>query len=163
MALACNPNLLIADEPTTALDVSIQAQILRLMKSLCAERRMAMLYISHDLGVIAQVAQRVAVMYAGQVVEVSPVLGFYRRPLHPYSQGLLRSVSLGGRKERLEPIEGSVPELARKPRGCRFHPRCPRVADLCRTVAPKLRERDEGHWVQCHLYAEDGESGEAAP
>lgn len=162
MALSCRPSLLIADEPTTALDVSIQAQILQLMKSLCVERKMAMLYISHDLGVIAQVAQRVAVMYAGQVVEVAPILSFYRKPLHPYSQGLLRSVNLAVRKRRLEPIEGSVPELARKPPGCRFHPRCPHAADVCRMTPPTLREGDDGRWVQCHLYAKGGEGTEAA-
>jgi oligopeptide/dipeptide ABC transporter ATP-binding protein len=132
MALACRPALLIADEPTTALDVTIQAQILELLKALQREMRMAILLITHDLGVVAETADRVAVMYAGQVVEYCDVRRAFRQPLHPYTAGLQASLPrLGEERDRLRVIAGSVPNPARFPSGCRFHPRCPVATDRC--------------------------------
>ncbi len=155
MALACRPALLIADEPTTALDVTIQAQILDLLRSLRAELGMAVMLITHDLGVVAEVADRVAVMYAGQVVESCPVEAAFRRTLHPYTAGLLASrPTLGETRERLRVIPGSVPNPARFPDGCRFHPRCPLATDRCRAEMPELVEFEPGHAVRCHRAAE---------
>jgi peptide/nickel transport system ATP-binding protein len=145
-ALACRPALVIADEPTTALDVTIQAQVLRLMARLQREQGVAMLLITHDLGVVAEVCDHVYVMYAGRIVEEGPVERLFRDPQHPYTQGLLSGVL-----DLLEPkpirvaIEGSVPDLVRPPPGCRFHPRCPHVMDVCRTEQPPLLPRGEGH------------------
>ena len=142
MALACDPKLLIADEPTTALDVTVQAQILDLLRDLQRELGMAIVLITHDLGVVAEMAQRVVVMYAGEIVERATVEQLFARPRHPYTAGLLRSIPRlerdGG---RLQPIEGSVPDAAALPAGCRFHPRCPLVRDRCRREAPPERER----------------------
>jgi len=140
MALACEPDLLIADEPTTALDVTIQAQILSLMRQLQEEHGTAILFITHDLGVVAQLADEVAIMYAGHVVERGPVVDIFQDPLHPYTQGLLRSIpSLDRTKEEpLETIEGTVPGLRDLPEGCRFHPRCRLAAELCRREDPAL-------------------------
>jgi len=139
MALACSPRLLIADEPTTALDVTIQAQILELIAKLQAELGMAVLLITHDLGVVAETAHRVAVMYAGHVVEEAPVLELFERPRHPYTAGLLSSrprLDVGGGK--LVPIEGSVPDALHVPPGCAFHPRCPHAVERCRREVPPL-------------------------
>ncbi|MBI1795983.1 MAG: ABC transporter ATP-binding protein [Candidatus Eisenbacteria bacterium] len=139
MALACRPAILIADEPTTALDVTIQAQILELLKRLQAELGMAVLLITHDLGVVAETADRVAVMYAGQVVEYCDVDEAFRRPLHPYTAGLLASLPrLGDHRATLRVIPGNVPNPARFPQGCRFHPRCPVAEERCRTEPPLL-------------------------
>ncbi len=152
MALSCNPDLLIADEPTTALDVTIQAQILQLLKRLQNETGMAVLLITHDLGVVAEVADRVAVMYAGKIVELADVDELYEHPLHPYTQGLLRCVpKLGGRKDRLEVVEGTVPNPLAFPPGCKFHPRCPLGHDdaKCQQEEPALEELRPGHWVAC--------------
>src|SRR5437867_9085752 len=137
MALACRPSILIADEPTTALDVTIQAQILELLKQLQRELKMAVILITHDLGVVAETADRVAVMYAGQVVDYSDVAAAFKRTLHPYTAGLKASLPrLGVRHERLRVIPGNVPNPLRFPPGCRFHPRCPVAQDRCRTDPP---------------------------
>jgi oligopeptide/dipeptide ABC transporter ATP-binding protein len=154
MALSCNPRLLIADEPTTALDVTIQAQILTMMKALQHDLGMAIMIITHDLGVIAEMADQVAVMYMGKVVESGDVRTIFKHPLHPYTVGLMRSIPKMGRgiKERLTPIPGSVPDPFSVPPGCAFAPRCPapkRAA--CHQEVP-LVEVEPGHWVRCTLY-----------
>ncbi|MCS7079107.1 MAG: ABC transporter ATP-binding protein [Chloracidobacterium sp.] len=152
MALSCNPQLLIADEPTTALDVTIQAQILELIAVQQRERNLGVLLITHDLGVVAQVADRAAVMYAGRIVEAASVETLFTRPQHPYTQGLLASVPrLGRRESRLPTIEGSVPKLTELPPGCAFAPRCPEVEPDCRQGDIALRTLDavQGHAVRC--------------
>ena len=157
MALACNPKLLIADEPTTALDVTIQAQILELLDELRKQRELAVLLITHDLGVVAEVADRVAVMYTGRIVEESPVEELFARPKHPYTEGLLRSVpKLTSehvvRKERLETIEGVVPRPTDLPPGCHFAPRCPHRMPRCTEGHIPLYQLDGGVEVRCVLY-----------
>jgi peptide/nickel transport system ATP-binding protein len=156
MALSCNPKLLIADEPTTALDVTIQAQILELLNELKAKLGMAVLLITHDMGVIAETAQRVMVMYAGKVVEEAPVKDLFKEPLHPYTQGLLRSIPridlAATQKQRLEAIPGVVPSLLNLPKGCRFTPRCPHAKPVCSEQEPVLKEVRPGHKVSCWLY-----------
>ncbi|QIA27619.1 ABC transporter ATP-binding protein [Thermaerobacter sp. PB12/4term] len=155
MALACHPKLLIADEPTTALDVTIQAQILDLMRRLKEELGMAILLITHDLGVVAEMAERVVVMYAGRVVEEGDVYSVFRNPVHPYTEGLLRSIPrLDEDRERLPAIEGTVPSPGHLPGGCPFHPRCPYATDTCREVEPRLEPLGEGRYAACHLAAE---------
>jgi oligopeptide/dipeptide ABC transporter ATP-binding protein len=150
MALSCNPALLIADEPTTALDVTIQAQILDLIARLRREFGMAVLIITHDLGVVAEVADKVAVMYAGKIVEYSGVTEIFARPLHPYAQGLLTSIPRLGRDlERLQVIPGTVPNALHFPPACRFHPRCPLADQRCRTEEPPLTPDGDGHLVAC--------------
>ncbi len=150
MALACRPALLIADEPTTALDVTIQAQILELLKRLQQELGMAVLLITHDLGVVAETADRVAVMYAGQVVEYADVDALFHRTRHPYAAGLLASLpKLGEQVESLRVIPGNVPNPARFPAACRFHPRCPCVQDRCRTQDPPVVTLDGNHLSRC--------------
>jgi peptide/nickel transport system ATP-binding protein/oligopeptide transport system ATP-binding protein len=176
MALSCQPRLLIADEPTTALDVTIQAQILELLRKLQKERGMAILLITHDLGVVAENADVVAVMYASKIVEFGTVEGIFDHPQHPYTKGLLRSVpTLGAPGGRLESIAGMVPNPARFPLGCKFHPRCPatraaaanapadqilsaatteerfNVLKVCREIEPTLRQVKAEHWASCHL------------
>src|SRR5215475_7988756 len=157
MALSCNPNLLIADEPTTALDVTIQAQILELLNELKAKLNMAIMLITHDMGVIAETAQRVVVMYAAQVVEEAPVGELFKEPLHPYTQGLLRSIPridlAATKRQKLEPIGGTVPTLrgAEKP-GCRFAPRCALAKPMHFENTPPLKEVRPGHKVACFLY-----------
>ena len=161
MALCCHPRLLIADEPTTALDVTIQAQILDLLRHLKKQLSMAVLLITHDLGVVAETAERVVVMYAGKVVEEAPVRTLFHAPRHPYTEGLLRSIPrLDERRESLPVIEGMVPNLLDLPSGCRFHPRCPRAERRCREEAPALRSFGEGHRVAC--WQAFGERGHAA-
>jgi peptide/nickel transport system ATP-binding protein len=155
MALACNPKLLIADEPTTALDVTIQAQILDLMRDLKHRVGAAIILITHDLGVVAEVAERVMVMYAGRKVEEAPVEGLFRAPRHPYTQGLLGAVpklgsSVTGEETRLSEIPGLVPSLKKRIDGCVFASRCPQATDLCRQVAPPLEAKARGHMVACH-------------
>ncbi|MEO3470866.1 ABC transporter ATP-binding protein [Roseomonas sp. CAU 1739] len=155
IALACNPKLLIADEPTTALDVTIQAQILDLMRDLKNTVGAAIVIITHDLGVVAEVAERVIVMYAGRKVEEAAVEKLFRNPRHPYTQGLLGSMpklgsSLTGDETRLQEIPGLVPSLKRKLDGCVFASRCSYATDLCRTVVPGLEEKAEGHIAACH-------------
>src|SRR3984957_14683812 len=160
MALACNPKLLIADEPTTALDVTIQAQILQLMLDLKRRVGAAIILITHDLGVVAEVAARVMVMYAGRKVEEAPVAALFAAPRHPYTQGLLGAVprlgsslgaSLDGTATRLVEIPGSVPSLKQRIAGCVFASRCTQATDLCRTVAPALEEKAPRHWAACHF------------
>ena len=153
MALSCQPKLLIADEPTTALDVTIQAQILKLMRDLKREMRTSILLITHDLGVVAKICQRVAVMYAGAFVEIGDLLAVFQAPKHPYTLGLLRTIPrLGHRRERLDTIKGRVPNLIYPPPGCRFHPRCPQATDVCHQRRPVMVEVGAGHQVACHLY-----------
>jgi oligopeptide/dipeptide ABC transporter ATP-binding protein len=150
MALACRPSLLIADEPTTALDVTIQAQILELLKRLQRELGMAVLLITHDLGVVAETADRVVVMYAGQVVEAAEARAIFKRGRHPYTAGLLASLpTLGARRESLRVIAGNVPNPASFPSGCRFHPRCPCVIDRCRDADPPVDRAADGHASRC--------------
>jgi peptide/nickel transport system ATP-binding protein len=157
IALACRPELLIADEPTTALDVTIQAQILDLIRQLRTQTRTAVILVTHDLGVIAEMADRVAVMYAGRIVEEAAVNGLFERPAHPYTQGLIESIPvLGDVKERLNVIPGAVPNLVDLPVGCKFAPRCPaRIAyglDVCTIEEPQLRPVAQNHTVRCWLY-----------
>jgi peptide/nickel transport system ATP-binding protein/oligopeptide transport system ATP-binding protein len=150
MALACNPRVLIADEPTTALDVTIQAQILDLMRDLRDRLGASIVLITHDLGVIAELAQRVVVMYAGRIVEEAPVRALFDDPHHPYTIGLLGSVpKLHVEEERLATVEGSVPSPFARLDGCRFHPRCPFADAGCRTEVPVLREITPGHRAAC--------------
>jgi peptide/nickel transport system ATP-binding protein len=153
MALSAEPQILIADEPTTALDVTIQAQILELMRDLKTRVGTAILLITHDLAVIAEVADRVCVMYAGRIVERGPVREVFRRPLHPYSQGLLASIPrLDQPSKELSSIPGSVPNLITPPAGCRFHPRCPFAMPVCKTEPPPMTLEGPGHAVACYLY-----------
>ena len=156
MALSCNPQLLIADEPTTALDVTIQAQILDLLQELKSRLGMAVLLITHAMGVVAETCQRVVVMYAGKVVEEAEVGQLFADPRHPYTQGLIRSIpridASAGRRTRLETIAGVVPSLLNPPPGCRFAPRCGFARAECRERAPPLREVADGHKVACVLY-----------
>ena len=154
MALSCNPSLLIADEPTTALDVTVQAQILDLMVALQDEIGMSILLITHDLGVVAWIADNVAVMYLGKVVEYSDVRTIFKNPKHPYTKGLLKSIPKIGQKEKLIPIEGSVPDPFERPVGCSFAPRCPEAMDKCREEPP-LVETEAGHQVSCWLEVEE--------
>jgi len=150
MALACSPKLLIADEPTTSLDVTIQAQILELLRRLKTERESSIFYITHDLSVIAQICDRVGVMYAGTLCEVAGVAELYSNPLHPYTRALMEAVPKPGVK--LNPIGGAVPDLINPPPGCRFHPRCPSAMDICHEKLPAIKEVAAGHKVACHLY-----------
>jgi len=152
MAASCEPALLIADEPTTALDVTIQAQILDLLDDLQKQNGMSILLITHDLGIVAERAEGVAVMYASRIVEVAETQNLFAGPLHPYTRGLLKSLPrLGFSEKRLWTISGNVPEPLHFPRGCKFHPRCPRAKTdkRCRTVEPELREVQPGRCVAC--------------
>ena len=153
MALACQPRLIIADEPTTALDVTVQAQVLDLLKELAARASSALILITHDLGVVARYADRVAVMYAGRLVETAPAEALYARPRHPYTRGLMASVPRldGEVSHRLVAIEGSPPDLARLPAGCAFAPRCRHAADLCRNERPPLAAVGPDHHAACLL------------
>ena len=152
MALSCNPKLLIADEPTTALDVTIQAQILRLIEDLKDDFSTAVLLITHDLGVVAETCKNVAVMYAGKIVEQGNVDDIFENPLHPYTVGLNNAIPrLDVDKKRLQIIEGNVPNLIDMPKGCKFYPRCPYVMDICRTVEPPLEKKENGHLSRCYL------------
>ena len=156
MALACNPEILIADEPTTALDVTIQAQIIDLILQLREEIGTAILMITHDLGVIAEIAQRIAVMYAGKVVEIGQAFTIFKDPKHPYTRGLLGSVPKMGERSkrgrrRLNEISGIVPNLYELPSGCSFHPRCSEAMAICRNETTELIDLGENHWVRCWL------------
>ena len=162
MGLSCHPSLLIADEPTTALDVTTEAQILRLMRSLQQELGMAIMFITHNLGVVAQMCEDVVVMYMGRVVEEAPVDNIFHNPRHPYTQALLRSIPRLGQKtqerRQLESIRGTVPDPYSIPTGCAFHPRCgQRIAGVCDQAAPPYIEIEPGHKVRCVLYGEPGE------
>ena len=155
MALACAPRVLIADEPTTALDVLIQAQILELLENLKKENGMSILIITHDLGVVAEIAQKVLVMYAGEIVESGPARALLDNPLHPYTKGLIASVpklsGLNKKGTRLEEIPGNVPSLDQRPSGCAFHPRCAWAIEKCKTQKPQLRKTDNQRQWSCHL------------
>lgn len=152
MALACKPALLIADEPTTALDVTTQAQILKLLQSLQTQYGMAMLFITHDLGVVAEIADDVAVMYLGRIVEQCNVDTLFNAPKHPYAQALLRSIPSITKRQELDPIAGMVPSPFRRPTGCSFHPRCAKRMPHCRSIQPAKTRLSEGHQVECLLY-----------
>jgi len=150
MALICNPSLLIADEPTTALDVTIQAQILMLIRDLQKEFGMSVLFITHDLGVVAETTDRVAVMYAGKIVELTDTFSLFKNPLHPYTEALLDSIpKLGEKQRRLAVIPGEVPNPLAFPPGCRFHPRCKYTTDECRKKEPPLKEHEDNHLAAC--------------
>ena len=149
MAIVNSPQLLIVDEPTTALDVTIQAQILKLFLRLRDSTNMSIILITHDLGIVAEIADRVAVMYAGEIVETAGVYKIFNKPLHPYSQGLLGAIP-GKTRRRLFSIPGDVPDPARKPPGCPFHPRCSRSEDICKKKNLLLQEVEEDHWIKCH-------------
>ena len=158
MALSCNPSLLIADEPTTALDVTIQAQILDLVRGLQERYRMAVMWITHNLGVVAELADDMVVMYMGKVVEQSDIRRVFHEPKHPYTQGLMHSIpSLAKRKERLEPIKGVVPDPYDLPPGCVFAPRCPHVMEICGKEEPPFFTVAEGHRAKCWLYTSQKE------
>ena len=154
IALACNPVLLIADEPTSNLDVTIQAQIVDLIKTLKQTTIASVLFITHDMGLVAEICDRASVMYAGDVAETSSVRELFKNPLHPYTQGLLRSVPKVEQAETLNTIPGVVPNLIHPPSGCRFHPRCPHAMDVCSQSKPPTIEYSPGHTVACYLYVE---------
>jgi len=152
MALLLNPDLVIADEPTTALDVIVQAQIMNLFKKIKKEYNIGMIFITHDLSLIAEIADKVAVMYAGKIVEIGSSDQVFGNPRHPYTQGLLRSIPRIRSKEKITWIPGVPPDLVRPPPGCRFFPRCKYVKEQCRREEPVLKEIEPGHFVACHLY-----------
>jgi peptide/nickel transport system ATP-binding protein len=154
IALACHPVLLIADEPTSNLDVTIQAQIVELIKSLKQKVISSVLFITHDLGLVAEICDRASVMYAGDIAETASVRELFRQPLHPYTQGLLASVPKVSQTGELATIHGTVPNLIEPPGGCRFHPRCPQVMEVCKGVKPPTIEHSPGHWVACYLYTD---------
>jgi peptide/nickel transport system ATP-binding protein len=154
IALACHPVLLIADEPTSNLDVTIQAQIVELIKSLKQKVISSVLFITHDLGLVAEICDRASVMYAGDIAETASVRELFRQPLHPYTQGLLASVPKVSQTGELATIPGTVPNLIDPPSGCRFHPRCPHAMEVCRGVKPPTSEHSPGHWVACYLYSD---------
>jgi oligopeptide/dipeptide ABC transporter ATP-binding protein len=156
IALACKPPLVIADEPTTALDVTVQAQILELLRDMKREFDLSLLLITHDLGVIAETADRVAVMYAGRIVEQGPVREIFRNPQHPYTRGLLASIPDGAAGSRLKAIDGTVPNLAALPPGCSFAPRCGDRMDVCTTAFPDVTQTGDDHSVRCYLHPAPG-------
>ncbi|ABN70420.1 oligopeptide/dipeptide ABC transporter, ATPase subunit [Staphylothermus marinus F1] len=158
MALALQPPLVIADEPTTALDVVVQAQIMNLLKKLQREQKMSIILITHDLSLIAEIADKVAIMYAGKIVEYGKAEHIYYNPQHPYTQGLLKSIPrIRGEISKLEWIPGTPPDLLTPPPGCRFAPRCKYVMDICRKEEPPMVEVEPGHYVSCWLYAKKSE------
>jgi len=152
MSLACNPDLVIADEPVTALDVIVQAQILELMRDLREKLGLSMIMITHDLSVIADICNKAAIMYAGKIVEQGDIVTIFKHPEHPYSQGLLTNYpSIKGEKKKFAPISGRPPNLISPPPGCRFHPRCPYADEICRREDPETVEMKRGHYVACHM------------
>ena len=156
MELSCRPDLLIADEPTTALDVTVQGQVLTILDDLVRRLGVSVLFISHDLGVIAQLCDRVSVMYAGKIVERAPVWDLFAAPKHPYTHGLLQAIpSVDEERDPLLVIAGTVPGLIQPPEGCRFHPRCYRRFEPCDHVVPNFREIEKNHFVACHLYGDE--------
>ena len=157
MALAANPEVLVADEPGTALDVVVQAQILKLLRELKDKLNLSMVFISHDLSIVAETCDKLAIMYAGQVIESGDTKSFFAKPLHPYTQGLLGAFpSIKGERKRLVSIPGQPPDLLDPPSGCRFNPRCPYVMDICKKVEPKLLPVDQSnHLAHCHLYPQE--------
>jgi len=152
MALACNPKVLIADEPGTAIDVVVQAQVLKLLRELKEKLNLAMIVISHDLSIIAEICEKVAIMYAGRIVEYGDIASIYKRPMHPYTTDLIGSFpSIYAEKTKLFSIPGSPPDLLNPPEGCRFHPRCKYAMEICRREKPAMLEVEENHYVSCHL------------
>jgi oligopeptide/dipeptide ABC transporter ATP-binding protein len=160
MALSCNPSMLIADEPTTALDVTIEAQILEMIKELQKDFNMSLIMITHDLGVIGEVSDRVVVMYTGKIVERADVEDIFHSPAHPYTQGLLKSIPQIGKKKHLIPVRGSVPHLINLPKGCHFEPRCSFSMDRCREEEPPAFEIGENHRTKCWLFEKEGNLSE---
>ncbi len=160
MALACKPGLIIADEPTTALDVIMQDRILGEIRDLQREFNLAMMIITHDISVVAEVSDRIVIMYAGEVVEERPTGNVFERPAHPYAIGLLEAFpSVKGPRRRLRAIPGSPPDLVNPPTGCRFHPRCRFAQDICQTTRPPIIEVEPGHKAQCHFAKDVFEGG----
>ena len=161
IALACNPELLIADEPTTALDVTIQAQVLDLMNDIKNRLGTAMIMITHDLGIVAEICDRVAIMYAGKIVECGSVRQVYKNTKHPYTKGLFQSIpNIKEKTDRLTPIKGLMPDPTNLPAGCAFADRCPFVKDFCKDIPPEEIEIEPGHTVRCHLFSkEEHENG----
>ncbi len=156
MALACNPELLIADEPTTALDVTIQAQVLEMMKGLREKYNTSMLMITHDLGIVAEICDKVSVIYAGHVIEHGTLVDIFKNTRHPYTEGLFNSLpNLENRTAELKPIKGLMPDPSNLPKGCAFCPRCDYAMEICKTEKPKRVYRNDTHYVECHLYNED--------
>jgi oligopeptide/dipeptide ABC transporter ATP-binding protein len=154
MALSSNPKLLIADEPTTALDVTTQAQILDLIKELKKDIISSMLLITHDLGIVAEICDRVAVMYTGNIIEHAELKTLFKSPLHPYTRGLLDAIpKMNAHKKELGFIPGTLPDLMKLPEGCKFNPRCPHQMEICLKKKPELEEVKEGHFAACHLYS----------
>jgi oligopeptide/dipeptide ABC transporter, ATP-binding protein, C-terminal domain len=154
MALSTHPKMIIMDEPTTALDVIVQDQIMNEIKKIQERLKMTMIYVSHDISVIAEVSKRMAVMYAGRIVEYADAVSVFKHPLHPYTKGLMASFpSIRGELKRLEGIPGEPPNLVDPPTGCRFHPRCPYAREICKKKEPKYREISTNHWVACHAEA----------
>jgi peptide/nickel transport system ATP-binding protein len=159
MALACNPSLVIADEPTTALDVIVQDQVLRALREIQRDFRMSMIYISHDIAVIAEVADRIGVMYAGRLAELAPAVEIFKRPRHPYTAALMSAFpSIVGPKTRLVTLNGEPPDLLFPPSGCRFHPRCPYATEQCTLEQPPLQSITGDHWVACWNQLDHGEA-----
>ena len=160
MALACNPQLLIADEPTTALDVTIQAQVLELMKEIIRTRDTSVIMITHDLGIVAEICDYVAIMYAGEVVEYGTLRQVFENPKHPYTVGLFGCIpDLYAEDDALIPIKGLMPDPVNLPEGCRFHPRCNQVCEKCSRERPHMVEIEPGHFVNCHLMVPETEQG----
>jgi peptide/nickel transport system ATP-binding protein len=152
MALACNPELLIADEPGTALDVIVQAQVLKLMSELKDKLNLGMILITHDLSIITETCEKVAIMYAGKIVEQGDIVTIFKEPLHPYTQGLIGAFpSIKATKRRMSSIQGFPPDLLNPPTGCRFHPRCPHTMDICKKQDPEQLKLVGDHFVACHL------------
>lgn len=152
LALLGSPEILIADEATSALDVTVQAHILKLLKKMSQKKGTAILFITHDLGIAAQICDRVAVMYSGRIVEIGSTMDIFQEPLHPYTQGLLNAVPRLGEKDPLRFISGMIPDLSNPPQGCRFHPRCDHRMAICRTEKPRYKNNTGDHSVACHLY-----------
>ena len=156
IALACNPDLLIADEPTTALDVTIQAQVLDMMRGLRDKYGTSMIMITHDLGIVAEICDTVAIVYGGKVIEYGTLEDVYNHTRHPYTEGLFNSLpDLDHRENKLKPIKGLMPDPTNLPEGCTFYPRCDYATEICKTVKPKKVFRNEEHYVECHLYDEE--------
>lgn len=152
LALISSPEILIADEATSALDVTVQAHILKLMKDLCKNKQTAILFITHDLGIAARICDRIAVMYAGRIVEIAETKKIFSNPLHPYTKGLLKAVPKFGKNEPLSFVPGIIPDLVNPPRGCRFHPRCDQAMEICREQKPESQNIEDNHTVSCFLY-----------
>ena len=157
IALACQPKLLLADEPTTALDVTIQAQVIKMMRSLREQNKMSMIFITHDLGIVADICDKVAIMYAGEIVEFGSLKDIFHHRSHPYTEGLFGSIpSLSEDVERLEPIKGLAPNPADLPKGCKFHPRCKYATEKCSQMEPAVHEIAPGHLVRCNRFDSEG-------